>query len=141
MNVTNMSLGSIIKLIRCNLKITQKEFSSSLNKTDVWLSQIELDKRRLYIKDLIYLTKHYSFNIIFVSDMHGIRLNMLDFEPNDLFRFLREATGKTQSEFAKDIGYKNDWAYTIEAGVNNYYANDLFELARLNNFEIEIRKK
>ena len=53
----------------------------------------------------------------------------------------REATNSTQSSFAMTIGKTNDWAYTIEAGVNEYYANHLFLLANKYEFEIIIRNK
>lgn len=141
MNITNKSMGNILKIMRKNAKVTQKEFADTINKTDVCISQIELDKRRIYIKDLITLCKKYSYSIIFSSKIHEIKLNMLDFEPNDLLRFLRESTGKTQGEFAKCLGNKNDWSYTNEAGVNNYYANDLFELAKMHDFEIILIEK
>lgn len=129
--------SEVLKLIRKDLNLTQRDFVKKINKTHDWLAKKENNKNNIYINDFLYIIKVYSISIYFIN-ANGRNIKLNDYNSIDLFKILRELTGKTQGEFASIIGKKNDWAYTIEAGINNYYANDLFELARLNNFEIKM---
>lgn len=64
-----------------------------------------------------------------------------DYKPNEVLRFMREATNLTQEEFAKKINKSRDWQQSNEYGRTNYYFKDLIELANKFNFEIKITKK
>ncbi len=64
-----------------------------------------------------------------------------DYKPNEILRFMREATNLTQEEFAKKINKSRDWQQSNEYGRTNYYFKDLIELANKFNFEIKITKK
>ena len=64
-----------------------------------------------------------------------------DYDPKDIFKFMRQATDLTQKDFAKTINKSKDWCQSNELGRTNYLFKDLLELANKNNFEIIIRKK
>ena len=64
-----------------------------------------------------------------------------DYKPNEILRFMREATNLTQEEFAKKINKSRDWQQSNEYGRTSYYFKDLIELANKFGFEIKIIKK
>ncbi len=64
-----------------------------------------------------------------------------DYNPNEVLRFMREATNLTQDQFAKTINKSKDWQQSNEYGRTNYYFKDLIELANKLDFEIKIIKK
>lgn len=64
-----------------------------------------------------------------------------DYDPKDIFKFMRQATDLTQKDFAKTINKSKDWCQSNELGRTNYLFKDLLELANKNNFEIIIKKK
>lgn len=139
MNFKNV--GEIIKFVRTTNKLSREEFGELFNKHRNWVYLKETNKSKIYITDLILIAKKFNIDILFKSDIYEIKLYLMDHTPNNLLRFIRESTSKTQKEFAKDIGKTNDWSYTNEAGTSNYYANDLFELANINKFDIEVLSK
>ena len=63
------------------------------------------------------------------------------YKPNEILRFMREATNLTQEEFAKKINKSRDWQQSNEYGRANYYFKDLLKIANEFNFEIKIIKK
>ena len=64
-----------------------------------------------------------------------------NYKPNEILRFMREATNLTQEEFAKRINKSKDWQQSNEYGRSNYYFKDLMALANEFGFEIKIIKK
>jgi len=64
-----------------------------------------------------------------------------DYEPKDILKFIRQSAGKTQKEFANDIGKSKDWVQSNEIGRSDYKFKDLMELANKNNIEIRIKSK
>lgn len=65
-----------------------------------------------------------------------------DYEPKDIFRFIREWLELTQEEIGIEMGKKGRaWAKFIENGNNRYYFSDLLELCKKNNIRITIEKK
>lgn len=58
------------------------------------------------------------------------------YEQKDIIRFLREATGKTQTEFAKDIGKSRSWIAKAENGEINILFKDFLELTKKNNIKV-----
>ncbi len=64
-----------------------------------------------------------------------------NYKPNEILRFMREATNLTQEEFAKRINKSKDWQQSNEYGRSNYYFKDLMALANEYGFEIKIIKK
>ena len=64
-----------------------------------------------------------------------------NYKPNEILRFMREATNLTQEEFAKRINKSKDWQQSNEYGRSNYYFKDLMSLANEFGFEIKIIKK
>lgn len=65
-----------------------------------------------------------------------VRVN--DYKPNEIFRFMRESTGKTQEEFGSDIKKGKDWVQSIELDRLDFKFKDFLELANKNNMEIII---
>lgn len=59
-----------------------------------------------------------------------------DYKPNEILKFIRESTNKTQGEFAKSINKSKDWQQSNELGRTNYLFKDLLELCNKNNIEI-----
>lgn len=64
-----------------------------------------------------------------------------DYSENEIMRFIRESTGKTQKEFGSDIGKSKDWVQSNELGRSEYKFKDLKKLAKANNIEIYIMDK
>ncbi len=64
-----------------------------------------------------------------------------NYKPNEILRFMREATNMTQKDFAKRINKSKDWQQSNEYGRTNYYFKDLLNIANEYNFEIKIIKK
>ncbi len=67
-----------------------------------------------------------------------MRIRANDFDEKDIYKFIRQASGKTHKQFAKDIDKSKDWSQDNEIGRNNYKFKDLLELCRINNFDIII---
>ena len=59
-----------------------------------------------------------------------------NYEQKDIIKFLREATGKTQTEFANDIGKSRSWIAKIENGEINILFKDFLELTKRNNIKV-----
>lgn len=70
-----------------------------------------------------------------------MNVNTDKYKPNEIIRFMREATGLTQKEFAKSLNKSKDWVRKNEYGISNYYFKDLIEIAKLYDFKITITKK
>jgi len=68
-------------------------------------------------------------------------LNTKKYKPNEILKFMREATNLTQKEFAESINKSKDWQQSNEYGRSNYYFKDLVEIAEIHGFEIKITKK
>ena len=63
-----------------------------------------------------------------------------DYDPKDIFKFMRQATDLTQKDFAKTINKSKDWCQSNELGRSNYLFKDLLELAKKHDFEIIIKR-
>lgn len=70
-----------------------------------------------------------------------MKLKANNYKPDEILRFMREATDLTQKEFAKKINKSEHWQQSNELGRSNYYFKDFLEIANKNNFEIIIVKK
>ena len=70
-----------------------------------------------------------------------MELKANNYKPNEILRFMREATNLKQKDFAKIINKSRDWQQSNEYGRSNYYFKDLLELANKLNFEIKIIKR
>lgn len=136
LNVTYKTTGEILETIRKYKKLTLESFTDKMNKSAFWEHSKENDKHKIYIADFRKLAKLFDFNICFIHKEKKRQLYLLDYDPNDLMKYIREITEKNQTIFAKSINKGRDWIASIETGRNKYYANDLFELACKNDFEI-----
>lgn len=54
----------IIKFIRENSNLTQKEFANKINKTRDWQASIEIGRCNCSIDDLIKIANNYNLEII-----------------------------------------------------------------------------
>lgn len=59
-----------------------------------------------------------------------------NYKPNEILKFIREASNKTQKEFAEQINKSKDWQQSNELGRANYLFKDLLDLCNKNNIEI-----
>lgn len=64
-----------------------------------------------------------------------------DYEPNDIFRIIREWTELTQNDFAKTINRSTRSVQDYEAGITKYSINMLLDIAKKHNLKITIEKK
>lgn len=64
-----------------------------------------------------------------------------DYEPNDIFRIIREWTELTQKDFAKTINRSTRSVQDYEAGITKYSINMLLDIAKKHNLKITIEKK
>ena len=62
-----------------------------------------------------------------------------NYEPKEVFRMVREYTGLTQSELAKELNRKSYHGIKrIENGTNRFYFETLMEVAKKHNLKILI---
>ncbi len=64
-----------------------------------------------------------------------------DYKANEILRFVRQSTGKTQKQFGEDINKSKDWVQSNEIGRSDYKFKDLLEIAKKNDIEIRIISK
>lgn len=64
-----------------------------------------------------------------------------DYKANEVLRFIRQNTNKTQKDFAKSINKSEDWEYSNECGRSRYYFNDLIDIANKYNLDIIIKER
>ena len=70
-----------------------------------------------------------------------MKLSSEDYDPKDIFKFIREWTGLTQEEFGELIGKKGrSWARNIEYGSARFYFDDLYEICNKYNIRIVFEK-
>lgn len=63
-NATKYKGKDILKFIRENSNMTQKEFSKTINKTRDWQASNETGRSRYFIDDLIEIAKVHNLEII-----------------------------------------------------------------------------
>lgn len=54
----------ILKIIRDNFDLTQKEFAKNINKTRDWQASNEIGRSRFFVDDLIKIANTYNLEII-----------------------------------------------------------------------------
>lgn len=64
-----------------------------------------------------------------------------DYKANEVLKFIRQSTGKTQEVFSKEIGKSKNWVKNNEQGINRYFFEDLLKIAKMYNIEIIIKKR
>ena len=67
-----------------------------------------------------------------------MKIKANDYSPNEILKFMRQATNLTQKEFAKSINKSEDWCQSNELGRSDFYFKDFLELAKKHNFNINI---
>ena len=67
---TNYKGKDILKFIRQNTNMTQKEFAESINKTRDWQASNETGRSRYFIDDLINIAKIHNLEIIIKEKQH-----------------------------------------------------------------------
>ena len=70
-----------------------------------------------------------------------MKIKANDYSPNEILKFMRQATNLTQKEFAKSINKSADWCQSNELGRSDFYFKDFLELAKIHNFNINIEEK
>lgn len=63
-NATKYKGKDILKFIRENSNMTQKEFANTINKTRDWQASNETGRSRYFIDDLIEIAKVHNLEII-----------------------------------------------------------------------------
>ncbi len=64
------------------------------------------------------------------------------YNDNEVFKILREWTGLTQEELAKELGYKSYHTIKqIERGVNAFSYHNLMKICKKHGYTITIEKK
>ncbi|MCI9178021.1 MAG: helix-turn-helix transcriptional regulator [Clostridia bacterium] len=63
-----------------------------------------------------------------------------NYEAKDIFRIIREWSGLTQKDFAKEIKKSTRSVQDYEAGITKYSINMLLDIAKKHNLKITIEK-
>ncbi len=64
-----------------------------------------------------------------------------EYEPNEIFKIIRERTNLTQEELGKSMNKKGrSWVKFIENGKNRFYFNDFLEILKKNNIKMILEK-
>lgn len=65
-----------------------------------------------------------------------------NYRNNEVFKIIREWTGLTQTELAKELGRKSrDGITKIETGENDFYFDTLMKIIKKHNMIMTIEKK
>ena len=70
-----------------------------------------------------------------------MKIKLNNYDTKDIIRFMRECSGKTQTEFANDINKTREWCAAVEGGKSNVIFKDFIELARINKIDINMTKE
>lgn len=70
-----------------------------------------------------------------------MKIKLNNYDTKDIVRFMRECSGKTQTNFAKDINKTRAWCAAVEGGKSNIILKDFIKLAKINNIEINMIKE
>ena len=64
-----------------------------------------------------------------------------DYNPNEVFKIVREWTEKTQEELSKEMGKAGrTWAKEIESGKNRFYFQDFMTICNKYGIKVTIEK-
>ncbi len=63
-NASEYKPNEILKFIRQNSNLTQKEFSKKINKSYAWQQSNEIGRANYYFKDLLEIAKEFNLEII-----------------------------------------------------------------------------
>lgn len=64
-----------------------------------------------------------------------------NYKQKEIMRFMRDCTGKTQTEFAKSINRTRSWSAKAERDEIKISLNDFLELARIHKIDIIMEQK
>ncbi len=64
-----------------------------------------------------------------------------DYNANEVLKFIRQSTGKTQEVFSHEIKKSKNWVKNNEQGLNRYFFEDLVKIAKLYKIDIIIKKR
>lgn len=67
-----------------------------------------------------------------------MKVTLNKFEPKDVIRFIREATGLSQKEFGKSINKSERTIQDYESGKRRYYTDTLKLICKVHNVIITI---
>lgn len=70
-----------------------------------------------------------------------MRVTLNKYEPKDVIRFIREATGLSQKEFGKSINKSERTIQDYEAGRRRCYVDTLKLICKVHNVKIIIEKE
>lgn len=138
--LSEYTIGNLLKMIRSNSGLSQKDFGKIIGKVHATVSDNENDRKRIYMKDFIDILKKFDYEVYIVNDDKR-KIRIREYEPYEIMRILKELSGMNVPEFADIIGKKKTWLVDSQAGKINFYANDLFSLAHSLGFKLEIEKK
>lgn len=68
--------------------------------------------------------------------MKKMSIKFENYEQKEIIKLLRIVSGKTQTEFARDIGKSRSWIAKIENGEINILFKDFLELTKKNNIKV-----
>ena len=70
-----------------------------------------------------------------------MKLTANDYEPKDIFKIIREWTGLTQEELAKELNRRSRHGIkNIEMGTNRFYFDTILEICKKHNITITFEK-
>lgn len=70
-----------------------------------------------------------------------MKINATKYKANEIIKFIREYSGKTQTEFGKTINRTKNAIQLYEYGLRNYDFELLLEICRKENLNIIIESK
>lgn len=74
-----------------------------------------------------------------VNEVLNMEFKANDYKPNEILKFIRQSTGKTQKEFADSIQKSKNWVKSNEQDITRYYFEDLLKIAKKYNIKIIIK--
>ena len=63
------------------------------------------------------------------------------YQPNEVFKFIRQSAGITQKELAQKMHKSIYWVKKNEENITNFYFKDLVKMADLLGVDIIVKKK
>lgn len=68
-------------------------------------------------------------------------LKATDYEPKEIYKFIRQSINKTHKEIAQQLNKSTDWSKSNENGRQNYKFKDILDICRKNNIEMLLVEK
>ncbi len=136
-NTNNYSAKDIIKFIRQNADLTQKQFGEKINKKEETIKRYENGTRNYDFKLLIEIAEKFNLKITIKENNNKFTINVNN-NPDEVFKIIRNKLKLTIVDFSKILKKDISTITRYSNGSINYNFILLIDIAKKFNFNIII---